>query len=106
MKKQTMKNKKMLYIDQLCLSGHINFNNIIVTSSIFSGNGSIELLYEQDLFARSKFSFYRTNFNNLELKKLSNFFQKNLFLISNDINASIEIELSNIILYRKLLEHQ
>lgn len=25
-----MKNKKMLYIDQLCLSGHINFNNIYI----------------------------------------------------------------------------
>ena len=83
----------------------INFNNIIVTSSIFSGNGSIELLYEQDLFTRSKFSFYRTNFNNLELKKLSNFFQKNLFLISNDINASIEIELSNIILYKNYFDN-
>ena len=83
----------------------INFNNMIVTSSIFSGNGSIELLYEQDLFARSKFSFYRTNFNNLELKKLSNFFQKNLFLISNDINASIEIELSNIILYKNYFDN-
>ena len=83
----------------------INFNNIIVTSSIFSGNGSIELLYEQDLFTRSKFCFFRTNFNNLELKKLSNFFQKNLFLISNDINASIEIELSNIILYKNYFDN-
>ena len=78
---------------------------MIVTSSIFSWNGSIELLYEQDLFTRSKFSFYRTNFNNLELKKLSNFFQKNLFLISNNINASIEIELSNIILYKNYFDN-
>lgn len=83
----------------------INFDNIILTSSIFSGNGNIELLYEQDIFAKSKFNFYRTNFNNLDLKKISNFFQKNLFLFSSNFNGNFVLEFSNIILHKNYFDN-
>lgn len=102
-----MKNKRMLYIDQLCLSGHINFNNIYI-KALYDHKIKIDFAfkfgYEDDLDLSTDsivFPVPEKYFKETQSKILHRF---NLYLILKYIKNNINLDNYDFILFSSFEE--
>ena len=76
----------------------VNFNNIKLTSSTYSGIGSMEFNLQPNLFIKTKLIFGRTNLSSISSSDLSSFFSNDLFDIVSKFNSQFNIEFKNVLL--------
>jgi hypothetical protein len=76
----------------------VNFNNIKLTSSTYSGIGNIEFNLQPHFFIKTKLIFGRTNLSSISTLDLANFFSNDLFEIASKFNSQFNIEFKNVLL--------
>ena len=75
----------------------IKLNNIKITSSVYSGLGTVKIDQNSNPFVSTKLAFGRTNFASVSDYEWVSFFNKDLFEVAKLINGNIKIKFKHII---------
>ena len=90
--------------DVISNNNSIELNNVKITSSVYSGLGSLKIYHNPKPFVSIDLSFGRTNFASISDSKWVSFFKKDLFEVAKLINGNIKIKFKHIILENKYFD--